>query len=173
MLKLKKIFLESLKECDIPVLFKWINDRDLRLFNSYYYPVSEEQHKNWFENIKNKNDLVIFAIRLSRDNKLIGTCQLHTLNWIHRSAELQIRIGEKQYQNSGFGSDALKLLLKFAFHDLNLKRVSLHVFSTNLRAIHFYEKNRFVIEGTLRKSAYVDGTYVDTIIMSILDEEYE
>ena len=173
MLKSKRIILESLKESDLHILFKWMNDRDLRLFNSNYYPVSEEQHKNWFENLQNKKDTFFFTIRLLETNELIGTCQLHSLNWIYRSAELQIRIGEKQYQNKGFGSEVLKLLLNFAFNDVNLKRISLHVFSTNSRAIHFYEKNGFKKEGILRKAAYIDGSYIDTIIMSILDEDHE
>ena len=67
----------------------------------------------------------------------------------------------------------MNLLLNFAFKDLNLHRVYLHVFATNSAAIRAYEKAGFVYEGKLRSAAHIDGAYVDVVIMSVLREEYE
>jgi RimJ/RimL family protein N-acetyltransferase len=62
--------------------------------------------------------------------------------------------------------------LRFAFDDLNLERVYLHVFETNKAAIRVYEKIGFVHEGVLRKAAYINGEYLSLIVMGILKDEY-
>ena len=173
MLRSNSIQLKELSQEDSPVIFEWINDRETVLYNSPYKPISEIQHKTWFENIQNRNDIFIFGIYEIKTDKIIGTCQLHSINWIHRNAELQIRLGNKGNRGKGYGSEAVRLLLDFAFRDLNLYRIYLHVFQTNTNAIHVYEKVGFKKEGLLRKAAHIDGKYVDVIFMGILREEYE
>jgi len=172
MLKTNRITLTSITEDDLPVLFDWINDREQVLLNAPYKPIVDSRHRAWFDSIQTRNDLVIFGIRLLETNKLIGSCQLHNINYIHRSAELQIRLGDNSEWGLGYGTEAVRLLLDFAFKDLNLKKVHLHVFSTNSRAIGVYEKVGFVREGLLRKAAHVDGAYIDVVVMGILREEY-
>jgi RimJ/RimL family protein N-acetyltransferase len=172
MLKAEHIALAPLDNDDLPSLMSWINDREQVLFNAPYKPVHESQHKAWFESIQQRNDIVIFGIRLLRDNQLIGSCQLHSIDHVHRSAELQIRIGDTLQRGQGYGVEAVRLLLDFAFKDLNLHRVYLHVFSSNTAAIRVYEKVGFVREGLLRKAAHINGEYVDVVVMGILREEY-
>ena len=94
------------------------------------------------------------------------------LKYVHRSAELQIRLGEAAERGQGYGTEVVRLLLDFAFKDLNLHRVYLHVFSTNTAVIRVYEKVGFVREGLLRKAAHINGAYVDVLVMGILREEY-
>ncbi|MBW3671884.1 MAG: GNAT family N-acetyltransferase, partial [Acidobacteria bacterium] len=88
-----------------------------------------------------------------------------------RSAELQIRIGPPERRRQGLGTEALELLLGHAFDDLNLHRVQLHALATNTSAIAAYEKLGFVVEGSLRRAAYVDGAYVDIVVMGLLADE--
>ncbi|MBM4447576.1 MAG: GNAT family N-acetyltransferase [Chloroflexi bacterium] len=168
----ENVALTSLTVDDLPTLAAWINDREQVLFNAPYKPVHEGQHKAWFESMQNRNDIVIFGIRLLKSNKLIGTCQLHSIDHIHRSAELQIRLGEVAERGHGYGTEAVRLLLDFAFKDLNLNRVYLHVFATNAAALRTYEKVGFACEGLLRQAAYIDSRYVDVVVMGILQEEH-
>ncbi len=172
MLKSSHVALQPLRLVDVPVMFAWINDREQVLFNAPYRPVSELQHQAWLDAVQQRNDAVIFGIRLLESDKLIGTCQLHSISAVHRGAELQIRLGEVAARGAGYGTEAVTLLLQFAFRDLNLNRVLLHVFSTNAAAIRVYEKAGFVREGVLRKAAFIDGEYVDVLVMGILREEY-
>lgn len=172
MLKFEDIALTPLRLTDRSVMFNWINDRQQVLFNASYKPVSEGQHQDWFEAIQRRNDVAIFGIRLLETDKLIGSCQLHSINYIHRSAELQIRIGDLSERNKGYGTDAIHLLLNFAFKDLNLNRVYLHVFETNERALRFYEKCGFIKEGVLRQAAYIDGHYLNVLVMAILETDW-
>jgi RimJ/RimL family protein N-acetyltransferase len=172
MLKSSRIALRPLQAKDLPLMFEWINDREQVLFNAPYRPVSELQHYSWAEAIQQRQDMMIFSIFQLETDDLIGTCQLHSINAVHRSAELQIRLGEVAARGAGYGTEAVSLLLGFAFRDLNLHRVYLHVFSTNGAAIQVYEKVGFKREGVLRKAAHIDGEYVDILIMGILRDEY-
>lgn len=173
MLRGERVALTPLLAGDLPVMFRWINDREQVLFNAPYSPVSEAQHKAWFDAIQQQKTTVIFGIRLLKGANLIGTCQLHNISGVHRTAELQIRLGEKRERGRGYGTEAVRLLLDFAFKDLNLHRVYLHVFAVNEAALRVYEKVGFVREGVLRKAAHIDGDYVDIVVMGILRDEYE
>ncbi len=172
MLTSARLRLTPLQAEDKDSLFAWINERESVLFNAPYKPIAQDQHQKWFDSIQSRNDCVIFGIRVIETNHLIGSCQLHSIHAIHRSAELQIRIGEVEFRGRGFGTEATLLLLHFAFKDLNLQRVYLHVFATNERAVQMYRKIGFIVEGTLRRAVYIDGEYVDMLIMGILREDY-
>lgn len=167
----EQVVLTPLSAGDLPVMFGWINDRREVLWNAPYQPVTEAQHAEWFEAIQRRKDAVIFGIRLLDTQSLIGSCQLHSINDIHRSAELQIRLGESEGRGHGYGTEAVQLLLDFAFKDLNLRRVYVHVLATNGRALRLYEKVGFVREGTLREAAHIDGRYVDIVLLGILRDE--
>jgi RimJ/RimL family protein N-acetyltransferase len=103
----------------------------------------------------------------------IGSCQLLNINSVFRSGEIQIRIGEFNSWNKGIGTEAIRLLCEFGFRDLNLNRIYLHVFATNIRAIRVYEKNKFVREGILRQAAYINNEFVDVVYMGLLKSDYE
>jgi RimJ/RimL family protein N-acetyltransferase len=172
MLKGARVALTALAHTDLSVMLGWVNDRRQVLFNAPYRPVTEAEHAEWFGEIQRRKDTVIFGIRLWDTGKLIGSCQLHSISSVHRGAELQIRLGDEGERRKGYGSEALQLLLDFAFGDLNLNRVYLHVFSTNEAALRVYEEVGFVREGTLRRAVYIDGKYIDVVAMGILRDEY-
>jgi|SRR5262249_51393120 len=172
MLKGRDIVLTPLIADDSPTMFAWINDRQDVLFNAPYRPVSEPEHAAWFHAVQQRADTVIFAIRLTKKGTLVGSCQLHSISPVHRTAELQIRLGEPTARRQGYGTEAARLLLDFAFNDLGLGRVSLRVFASNEAALRTYEKVGFVREGVLRKAAYIDGHHEDVVIMGILREEH-
>jgi RimJ/RimL family protein N-acetyltransferase len=163
------IALSPLLESDLPMLYRWINDREQVLLNSTYRPVSETQHRQWFEQVQQRSDGVIFAIRVDHGARLIGTCQLHTIDRVNQSAELQIRIGEVAERGRGYGTDAVRHLVRFGFEDLNLHRIWLHVFSRNVAAQRAYEKAGFTREAIQREAAFIDGAYVDVVVMAILN----
>lgn len=172
-LKGRRVALTPLMVRDVPILFRWINERDQVRFNGPYRPVTEREHAAWFEEIqKQRRDTVIFGIRLLSSGRLIGSCQLHSISPVHRSAELQIRIGEAKERGRGYGTEAVRLLLDFGFRDLNLHRIHLHVWATNEVALKMYERLGFVREGVLRRAAYIDGDYLDVVVMGILLEEH-
>jgi RimJ/RimL family protein N-acetyltransferase len=172
MLSSKFTFLSPLRKADLQILFEWINDREQVLFNAPYQAISEKDHRDWYESIRRRKDIVLLGIRLRRGKKLIGSCQLHDIHGIHRTAFLQIRIGDVRQRGKGYGTEAVELLLKHAFCDLNLNKVHVFVFAGNTAAIRMYERVGFNKEGCLRKAAHIDGAYTDLYIMGILRNRF-
>jgi len=102
----------------------------------------------------------------------LGFVGLFSFNWIVRSAEFRILIGEPEAWNGGLGTAATRLLVRYAFQRLNLHKVWLGVNADNSPARRCYEKVGFVREGVLRAEMYCDGTYRDVVRMSVLRDEF-
>lgn len=162
------VHLRPIRREDSGLLYEWITDRELVRLNSSYWPISEIDHENWLESMLiRRRDLVIFVIEDMNGNS-VGTCKLVNINWVHRSAELQIRIGSKANQGRGLGTAAVKLLCEFGFDDLGLHRISLFVLAGNLRARRAYEKARFLQEGVMKEAAFVNGHFEDVVVMGVI-----
>ena len=157
-------------DSDSDILFEWINDPELVMFNAPFREIGRVEHDAWFARIRAQEEVVFFMIDSLETGLSIGSCQLLNIHPIHRSAELQIRIGSKENQNRGAGSDSVRQLVNYGFSNLNLHRIALHVFATNHRAIRVYEKNQFVSEGLLRQAALIDGQWRDVVCMARLRE---
>jgi RimJ/RimL family protein N-acetyltransferase len=97
---------------------------------------------------------------------------LHEIHRENRKAVLGIMIGDKTHWDRGYGTDAVQTLLRFAFDEVNLRRVQLLVHEHNARAIACYRKCCFVEEGRLRQDWYQAGRYADTIVMGALAAEF-
>ena len=113
-----------------------------------------------------------FMIRSLEDDRIIGEIGLDGVQWSHGDSFVGIGIGERELWNKGYGTDAMNVLLRYAFDELNLHRVSLTVFEYNPRAIRSYEKVGFVREGSERKFLVRDGKRWDMFYMGILREEW-
>ncbi len=174
MLKESEVKLRPLKREDSNLFYEWITDKELMIFNSSYRPVSELEHEQWFDSMMSKRpDIISFVIEAKSPVEAIGSCQLMHIDMLHRNAELQIRIGKRESQSKGFGPRAISLLLNYGFKDLNLHRIYLRVFANNERAIRSYLKCGFTEEGRLKDAAFINGQYVDILIMGILRSNNE
>jgi RimJ/RimL family protein N-acetyltransferase len=111
-----------------------------------------------------------FVIERIEGRVPVGGCSLFQIETAARSAALGIWLG-KPYWESGLGTDAVRTLCRFAFDHMNLQRIELTVFETNARAKRAYEKVGFVVEGTRRRSEFVDGRMVSSHVMALLAEE--
>ena len=113
-----------------------------------------------------------FSIRTLAEDKLIGELGLDVVTWPGRDAFVGLGIGETDYWSKGYGTDVMHVLLRFAFTEVNLRRVTLSVFEYNPRAIHSYEKVGFRHEGRTRKVLNKEGKRWDILYMGILREEW-
>ena len=105
--------------------------------------------------------------------RVIGNSSFFDFDWVARSAEVGIMLGDKTIWNQGYGTEVMTLLLRHGFETLNLNRVFLRVYSENKRAIRTYEKAGFVHEGRMRQAVYKRGTYNDVLFMSVLRDEWD
>ena len=113
---------------------------------------------------------VMFMIVLQDDDRPIGTIKLGGIHWVHRHAEFGIMIGAKDLWGQGYGTDAGRLVLEYAFRRLNLHKVFLGVAADHESAIRSYARLGFREEGTSTEYMYVDGRYRDALFMGITRE---
>ena len=107
-----------------------------------------------------------FAIERKEDRAHIGNASIHDIDWVSRTAAFGLFIGEPAAWNKGFGADAIRTLVHFAFEEMNLQKLRINVFDYNERAKHILETLGFVQEGRLRREFYREGSYHDIVILS-------
>ena len=161
------------KEKDAELMAVWNRDSDyIRLLDigpAYLYPTKQIQ--DWLdENNENQSEFMIETIA---ENKRIGFVGLDEFNWAAGTAWVGIGIGDPDYRGKGYGTEAMKLILKYAFNELNLHRVNLGVFEFNERAIKSYKKCGYKYEGTERELIFKDDKRWDVLNMGILRSDWE
>lgn len=173
-LKSENIYLRKVSETDVNELYlEWINNPDItKGLVTGAFPSSIEDLYNYVQQTVALKDCLFMAI-CTHDHKHIGNIKLDNFNWIAKTAELGILIGNQNYWGKGIGAEACHLLIKHAFQNLNLRKITLAVFSNNPAAIKLYEKIGFEKEGQLKEHVYSDGLYYDKLYMSIFKEKYQ
>jgi len=166
--------LRAIEREDIPTFLRWFNDPEVRRHLLMHEPMSYAKEERWFEEHLSQRNEFMFAIEVKEGEAWvhIGNLGLHRIDWKNRVATFGIVIGEKAYWDRGYGTEAVRTALRYAFFELGLNRVELETFSFNRRAIRCYEKVGFRHEGTRRQALYRDGRYHDILIMGILKEEF-
>lgn len=166
------VLLRAIEHSDIRQLWEWTQDAETMRLRNYMAPPTSfaEAEKEYEESLATVDDHVRLAIT-TKENELIGEASLHDINRRTQGAQFTIAIGNKAYWGKGYGSDATKALMRYAFEQLNLHRITLFVHDFNARAIRAYEKCGFKHEGKLREAEYMDGKFSDILVMGILRGE--
>lgn len=155
----------------------WTRDSEyFRLLDSSAAQLwSVNKFKEWLKKDLEKpvQTEIFFSIRALDDDRLLGFIGLGGIQWSQGDAWVAIGIGERQDWGMGYGTDAMRLILDYAFRELNLHRVSLDVFSYNPRAIRSYEKAGFKVEGRVKNTLLREGQRYDEVFMGILRSEWE
>ena len=173
MLKSEKVLLRPLMIKDYIYFFKWLNDPQVLQFIGFYLPASEMKEKKWVEeySLKNNSLEVLFIIETASDSVVIGFCVIGKINYKDCNAEFTVIIGDSSYWGKGIGQEASKLLIKYAFNQLNLHRLYTGVYSFNNKSLKLIERLGFKKEGRQRQSIYKNGKYHDIILFGLLKEE--
>lgn len=153
---------------DMPSLFQWADDPEDGRFNEPYRPPNWSRQEAFWLNADGDPGRVFFAVRSRSDTDIIGYVQIMQIDAIHRSATLGIRIGKRDERGRGRGREALDLAIRYCWNHLNLSRLALSVFAGNDRAIALYRSLGFQEEGRLRRARFIDGEWVDVILMGML-----
>ncbi|MBB6099250.1 RimJ/RimL family protein N-acetyltransferase [Deinobacterium chartae] len=133
---------------------------------------TREQTEGWLAKIAAQPGRYDLAITLEETGELIGEVVVNDLDGDNRLANLRVGL-RAAYTGRGYGTEAMRLMIAFAFEQIGLHRLELEVFDFNPRAQHVYEhKLGFRREGVLRDVLYLDGRYHSAIVMSLLEDEY-
>ena len=174
MLEGKNIILRPLKMNDWEKSIQWRNNLSIKeMAMMHPFPITEMVEREWYENImKSKDDKVIYFTITTRDDDPIGFVLLNKINYTHKNCRLGIVIGETEEQGKGYGQEATKMIIEYAFNKLNLRKVTLEVLSNNKAALHIYHKLGFVKEGELKEHFFWDKKYSNIVIMSVFNNSF-
>jgi len=154
---------------------RWNQDSEyLRLLDAQpTNQISAKKISEWIQRDQEKDPhIFLFGIRTMDNDRLVGFIDLEGSMFPHGDAFVGIGVGEREFWGKGYGTDAMKVILRYAFQELNLRRVSLDTFEYNPRAIRSYEKAGFVHEGQVRDFLHREGQRWDMLFMGILREEW-
>lgn len=130
------------------------------------------QKPEFFEHAENGRNTIEFMLRTIQDDRLVGFAALHGIEWNNRSSRMAVGIGHPGDRGHGYGRDAVAMLLRYAFLELNLERISLEVIAYNEAACRTYLGAGFVEEGRLREAVLRGGKRYDLIAMGLLSREW-
>jgi RimJ/RimL family protein N-acetyltransferase len=175
MLRGEKVLLRALTRGDLGRLWTFNNDLEVELAGGGDPPMPQplERLQADFdrEAAKGGRDDATFAIEV--DGQCVGACGLFTFNATARTCELGIAIGDRDYWGQGYGRDAVRVLIDYAFRYRNFRKVWLWTHAANLRAIRAYRAAGFVEEGRLRQHVWSNGRYDDAVDMGILRDDIQ
>jgi RimJ/RimL family protein N-acetyltransferase len=166
------IYLRPWLENDIDIWFKGVNDPDVRETLFTFRPKSKEELMDEINKDLSNDKSILFTICESKSNQQVGTTAFYRIDFVSRAAIFFLSVYDKTKWGLGFGTEATRLMVDYAFNILNLNRIQLHVSTENPNAIAIYKKNGFMIEGTLRQAMYHNNKYVDFYVMSILRDDF-
>jgi RimJ/RimL family protein N-acetyltransferase len=152
----------------------WFNDLEVTipLGDEAYTPSTLEREGEMIDEINRNLDHVFTIVDLETE-QAIGRCLLFAIDQLNRNGMLGIVIGAKEYWGRGYGQEAIRLLLDYAFNLLNLNSIMLGVLDFNERAIRCYEKVGFKQIGHRRQARIIGDRKCDAVLMDILAEEFE
>ena len=136
-------------------------------------PKSFVQREQEFEANQSEPDPTVVRMIIEADGRAVGDIDLFHIDQRSRNAVVGLGIWREEDRGRGFGTDALRTMLRWAFRHLNMHRIELSVEPDNGRAVRIYEKLGFVREGLRREHHFDDGCMRDELIMGLLDREFE
>lgn len=162
------------KDREVEFYMRWQSNSEYQRFldSSPAMIFSKSQRSKWLEENAQSDDQIMFSIQEIQSGKILGFIELDGFKNNFVNTYVGIAIGDPEDWSKGFGTDAMQIILKYAFTTLNLHRVSLTVFEYNPRGIRSYEKVGFKHEGARRQFLQRDGKRWDMLQMGILKEEW-
>lgn len=147
---------------------KWNQDEETMMYlGGGFMPISKDLHKDWINSMIDTSGFSTskrYIIQNTR-NIPIGLIGLYSINWIHRTAEVGIYIGDSKSRGKGVASAALHQLENFAVEYCNLRKLKIYVVKDNEKAVNFWGKHEYKQVGCLSQERFIKGKYCDLIVM--------
>ena len=176
MFKGYKVYLDAINREDLPRLMKWRNIPEYRKFFREYREINLDMQQQWYESkVLHDDSTNMFAIRMKDSKELIGCCGLCYINWIHRNADLSLYIGwnESYIDDQGYAREACKLLFDYGFKEIGLKKIWTEIYCFDEKKFKLYKDIGLQVDGELRNQYFYDGKWWNSLIMSILEEDWK
>ncbi len=161
-----RIYLRPIQMSDTPDILRWRNS-DLVVNNFLYRrTVTAEDHERWMSEMVQKGRVIQWIIHTTDTDKPIGSVYLKDIDKENRKCEFGIFIGETGMCGKGYGTEACKMAVQYAFEQLGLAKVYLRLLADNKMAMHTYERVGFITEGVFKMDRWIENHPVDVVFMA-------
>lgn len=166
----KRIYLRKVRAADAAGNYRrWMNDPEvIRYLESRFAPLSEDSLETYIRREEGNATTVFMAIVEKRSEEHIGNIKIHGIDRVHSHAQVSLIIGEKQHWGKGYGTEAIRLIVDFAFNTLNLHKLFACIYAPNGGSIAAFRKAGFVEEGLRKQHRFFNGCYVDEVDMAFI-----
>ena len=165
------IYLRPMTVEDTDLIVAWRNQEEVRRNFIYQALFTRESHLAWIRDMVDTGKVVQMMICEEETDIPVGSVYLRDISPQHHKAEYGIFIGGEGARGRGYGTQAARLMICYAFEELKLHRLFLRAFAENRQAIRSYEKAGFVQEAYLHDDVCIDGVYRDIVLMGIWEQE--
>jgi len=165
-----KVYLAPINPEDAAKYTEWLNDFEVTKYLTLAsMPLSLEKEREVLSRLATEHN---YAIVDAATDELVGNAGLMDLDCVNRTAEVGIFLGDKTKWNKGFGTEALTLLVDYAFYVLGVRNLMLKAFDFNHRGLACYRKVGFKEIGRRRKARFWNGEVRDIVLMDLLAEDF-
>lgn len=168
----EKVLLRPFEAEDMEHMIRWYNQPELRALIGQVYPETKHSAEDWFERLCTDRSRVWFAVVRQSDGVVVGEAGLLRMDFPWKTTDLTMIIGDESARGQGLGTEAIVLLMDYAFGYLGFHRIAIGVVGFNDKALRFYEKVGFRREGIQRDGYFYRHKFHDFVMMSILEDEF-
>ena len=171
----EQVMLREYQSEDFSCIRQWVNDASVTRYLAarFWAPQTTVDTQEFLNRmLQSSHNGYNFVIADAADGRYIGQLDMFRVDWRLRQGEIGMVIGSEADRGRGLGTEALRLLIQFAFQTLGLERIELEVHMGNAAALRCYQKAGFVLEGVKRHAYYSDGAFADLGMMSIRREDW-
>ncbi len=165
-----RLYLREVRESDINENYcRWLNDHEVNQYlESRFSPYSEDMIRSYLREMTDDPNSVFMAMIHKKTKTHIGNIRIGYINWLHRFADVSLIIGEKRFWKRGYGTEAIKLAVEYAFNTLDLRRLTAGIYANNIGSIKAFKKAGFLEEGIQKEHRFCHGAYVDEVLLGII-----
>ena len=167
----QNIYLREVRESDVnDDYYAWMNDPEVTQFLEVrFYPQSSQRIAEFVKGVDADRNNVFLAIINRSTGRHIGNIKLGPINWIHRIAEIGLLLGEKTDWGKGYATEAIRLVTEYAFKTLNLRKVTAGCYANNVGSEKAFLKAGFAKEGIRKDHFFLNGSYVDLVLLGLIN----
>ncbi|MBW7954352.1 GNAT family N-acetyltransferase [Candidatus Gracilibacteria bacterium] len=167
----EKVSLVIPEKQDIDIMYKGINNINILKYLGPIRHQTRESEERYLDEKLQKADK-FFLIMINETKEIIGGVGFNDYSDFSRIGTIGISLYDETKMGKGYGTESMKLFLKYAFEYIGVHKVKLQVFKNNQRAISSYKKSGFKEVGVFREDVYIMGKYEDSIAMELLKSDY-
>ena len=149
---------------------KWMNNYEITKLTEQRFSKHTKKDVIRFvnEKKKSKNEILFGIFYLNKKKTHIGNIKLGPINNRHKFAEISYLIGDLEFQNKGLATKAIKKVLILAKKKYKLKKILASIYSNNIASQRVLEKNKFKLEGIIKKKIIFRNKRLDQLIFGKL-----